>query len=234
MRGAGILAGVLAVVWLVVALAGGPERSREPTASPETTRREEPERTPAEGRTPVAPEPPFPTTREVARATTEVLALGAPSADAEPVLRVRKGERMRPGETRDGYRRVTVNGYGDIETWLPEAAVEIQVEDLSPAEIANRRIEWRRKQELKENCKVFVDLRPPRELLRERTIWKRSTPNGKGRPVTRVPSGSRLRVLSMGPEDYEVRTPSGEEGWINRMHVARELMVDIRSLRPCP
>jgi len=97
------------------------------------------------------------------------------------------------------------------------------------------------------NCKRHVELYSARYLAGQLgkseawvvsnykiNVWKKESSKGKGRVVGAMLPGSRALILKIGSEDYKVKSPLDRSaGWVNKIHVKRTLIQNIKTRRPC-
>ncbi len=65
-------------------------------------------------------------------------------------------------------------------------------------------------------------------------LWKKPTPEGRGRKVGGMIPGSRAAILSKGTSDYQVLSPLDQSvGWISKIQVKRTLYQDVETREAC-
>ena len=65
-------------------------------------------------------------------------------------------------------------------------------------------------------------------------LWKKTTPQGKGRVVGKLLPGSRALIIEKDSEDYKVKSPYDKSiGWVNAVQVKRTLLQDTETRKPC-
>ncbi len=65
-------------------------------------------------------------------------------------------------------------------------------------------------------------------------LWKKTTPQGKGRVVGKLLPGSRALIIEKDTEDYKVKSPYDKSiGWVNVVQVKRTLLQDTETRKPC-